>query len=61
MQDFQYNYIKNKYGGKAKMLLTDTNSLFQKIEAEKVYEDFYKDKELFDFSKYSRDSKYYNI
>lgn len=46
MQDFQYNYIKNKYGGKAKMLLTDTNSLFQKIEAEKVYEDFYKNKRV---------------
>ena len=28
------------------MLLTDTNSLIFKIEAENVYENFYKDKEL---------------
>ena len=29
-------------------------------ESENVYEDFYKDKELFDFSKYSKDLKYYD-
>ena len=42
------------------MLITDTDSIMYKIEAENVYEDFYKDKELFDFSNYPRDSKYYN-
>ena len=31
-----------------------------KIKAENVYEDFCKDKELLDFSNYSKDSKYYN-
>ena len=31
-----------------------------KIEAENVYEDFYKNEELFDFSDYPNDSKYYN-
>ena len=41
------------------MLLTDTDSLIYYIEAENVYEDFYKDKELFDFSNYPKDSKYY--
>ena len=41
-------------------MLTDTNSLVYKIEAENVYEDFYKDKELFDFGNYPKDSKYYN-
>ena len=54
MQYFHYNYVKNEYGDKAEMLLTDNNSLMYKIEAENVYEDFYKDKELFDFSDYSK-------
>ena len=31
-----------------------------KIGTENVYGDFYKDKELFDFSNYRKDSKYYN-
>ena len=60
MENFHHNCIKNKYGDKAEMLLTDTDSLMYKIEAENVYEDFYKDKELFDLSNYPKDSKYYN-
>ena len=40
------------------MLLTDTDNLMYKIETENVYEDLYKDKELFDFSNYAKDSKY---
>ena len=55
MQDFYYDYIKNKYGDKTEMLLTDTDSLMYKIEAE----NFYKDKELFDFSNYPKYSKHY--
>ena len=38
MQDFQYSYIKSKHGDKAEMLLTDTDSLTYKVEAENVYE-----------------------
>ena len=60
MQDFCYNYIKNKYGDKAESLLTDTDSLVYKIESENVYEDFCTDKNLFDFSNYPKDWKYYN-
>ena len=60
MQDFHYNYIKNKYGGKAGMLLTDTDSLMYKIKVENVYEDSYKDKELPGFSNYPKDLRYYN-
>ena len=36
--DVHYNYIKNKYGNKAEMLLTDTGSLMYRIETENVYE-----------------------
>ena len=52
MQDFHYNYTE--------MLLTDANTLMYKVKAENVIEDFYKDKELFDFSNYPKDSKYNN-
>ena len=51
LQDFQYNYIKNR-NGKTKMLLMNTNSLMYKIEAEIVFEDFRKCKYFFDFSHY---------
>ena len=53
MQDFNYHYINNKYGDKAKMLLTDTDVLLYKIESQNIYEDFCKDKELLDSSYYS--------
>ena len=42
------------------MLIRDTDSFIYKIEAENVYEDLYKDKELFNFSNYPIDSTYYN-
>ena len=60
MQDFRYNYIESKYGDKAKMLQTDTDSLMRNISAESFYEHFYKGKELFDFSNYPENSEHYN-
>ena len=50
MYEFHYKYIKSKYD--AKLLFTDTDSLVYEIETEDVYEDFYEDKNLFDFSDY---------
>ena len=41
-------------------MITDTNSLIYRVEAENVCKDFYKDKELFDFSNYPDDLKYYS-
>ena len=52
-------YLK-KYGDKAKLLFTDTDSSLYEIEAENFYEDFYKNKKLFDFSKHSKNLKYYD-
>ena len=39
MYNFHYEYIKPKYGNKAKLLFTDTDSLMYQLETE----DFYKD------------------
>ena len=60
MYDFHYNYIKQKYGDKAKLLFTDTDSLTYEIEAEDVYQDFWNDKDKFDNSDYPEDSLYFN-
>ena len=60
MYDFHYNYIKQKYGSKAKLLFTDTDSLTYEIEADDVYQDFWNDRDKFDNSDYPEDSQYFN-
>ena len=60
MYEFDYDYIKNKYDNKSKLLFTDTESLIYEIKTEDVYEDFSSDIEMFDFSNYSAKSKYYD-
>ena len=44
----------------AELLFTDTNSLTYEIKSEYVCEDFYNDKDLFDFSNYPKDSKFFD-
>ena len=60
MYDFHYNYIKQKYDSKAKLLFTDTDSLTYEIEAKDVYSDFWNDKDKFDNSDYSESSPYFD-
>ena len=60
MYDFHYNYIKKKYGNKARLLFTDTDSLTYEIETEDVYQDFWNDKDKFDNSDYSESSPYFD-
>ena len=60
MYDFHYNYIKQKYGNKAKLLFTDTDSLTYEIETKDAYKDFFKDKSKFDNSDYPEDNLFFN-
>ena len=60
MYNFHYNYIKKKYGNKAKLLFTDTDSLTYEIEAEDVYQDFWNDKDRFDNSDFPESSPYFD-
>ena len=53
MFDFHYNYIKPKYGDKANLLFTDTDSLMYEIQTEDFYKDISGDvKNRFDTSDY---------
>ena len=58
MYKFHYDYVCIKYD--AKLLFTDTDSLVYEINSENVYEQYFKDRELFDFRGYPIDSKYYD-
>ena len=60
MYEFHYDYIKNKYDNKSKLLFTDTDSFMYEIKTENVYEGFSSNKEIFDFSNYLTESKYYD-
>jgi hypothetical protein len=53
MYKFHYDFIKEKYGEKATLLFTDTDSLCYKIETEDLYKDMDDNKELFDRSGYN--------
>ena len=60
MNEFYYDYIKNKYGKNSRLLVTDSDSLTYAIKTENVYEGFSKYKEMFDFNNYATESKYYD-
>ena len=60
MYKFHYDYIKNKYDSKSKLLFIENDGLMHEDETKDVYEDFSSNKEIFDFSYYSTKSKYYD-
>ena len=59
MYQFHYDYVLKTFND-AKLLFTDTDSLVYKIKDGNVYKQCFKDKHLFDFSGYSKDSMYYD-
>ena len=59
MYKFHYDYVMNTFN--SKLLFTDTDNLVYEIKTKNVYEQCFKDKDLFDFSRYPKDSVYYDI
>jgi hypothetical protein len=54
--DFHYNYIKKKYGDRAKLLFTDTDSLAYEIKTDDFFADIAPDvRSRFDTSEYASD------
>ena len=60
MYDFHYNTIKKRYGEKAKLLFTDTDSLCYEIQTDDLYKDMKADKDLYDFSDYPKNHPLYD-
>ena len=56
---FHYNYVSKTFNN-VKLLFTDTDSLSYEIKNGKVYDQCFKDKYLFDFSGYPKNSVYYD-
>ena len=55
MFEFHYDYIKNKYSDRAKLLMTDTDSLIYEIKTDDLYNDNSKDVESkFDTSEFDK-------
>ena len=60
MYVFHYKYIRTKYDSCAKLFPTDKGSLVYEVETDNIYEDFYENKNLIDFSDYPEDSKFFD-
>ena len=60
MYDFHYIFIINKYGDRAKLLFTDTDSLCYEIQTYDLYRDMMDDQHLYDTSGYKKDHFLYN-
>ena len=60
MYDFHYNYMVPKYGAKAQLLFTDTDSLMYLLETEDAYLDIFNDRHLFDLASYPKSSPFFD-
>jgi hypothetical protein len=60
MYKFHYEYIVEKYGNKANLLFTDTDSLAYIVETENIYDDMLVNIDRFDTSGYPKSHRLYN-
>ena len=60
MYEFHYKYTGKTYDNFAKLLFTETDSLVYEIETDHVDDDFYENKNLFDFKDYLEDSTFFH-
>ena len=51
--------MKKKYGNKAQLLFTDTDSLMYHVETADIYKDMVESKELYDLSNFKPTNPYY--
>ena len=58
MYQFHYDYVLRTFDN-VKLLFTNTDSLVYEIKNGNIYDQCFKDKHLFDFSGYPKDSIYY--
>ena len=58
MYDFHYSFIKKHFD--AELLFAGLDSLPYEIKLENLYEESFKHKHLFDFSNYSKGSKFFD-
>ena len=58
MYDFHYNLVKKNFD--AESLFTDTDSLTYEIKSENVCENFFRWKNMFDFSNFPKDSNFFD-
>ena len=56
--NFHYHFITKHFD--AELLFTDTDSLTYEIKSEDLYEELLKNKDLFGFSNYPKDSKFFD-
>ena len=61
MLDFHYNTIRKKYGNRARLMFTDTDSLLYYIETETLTEDLMEILDQLDTASYPKDHPLYSI
>ena len=59
MYQFHYDYVLKTFDN-VKLLFTDTDSLVYEVKSYNDFEQCFKDKELFDFSGYNKNSVYFD-